>query len=311
MRIDRSHLPWLLFTAAATALAAISYAAYFYPRNLAFSFPLPALLLGKPKAGIPCGATPLGLLFGTLSFAIFLFASALGIRKKERIWPIGKVRLWVKAHVWLTTLTIPLVLFHSGFTCGGALAQWLMALYAIVMLSGFLGIALQQVMPRVMKERLPREVVFEQIPRMRAALVTAASELREELNEVERHGSPGKRTVAIKLSADPSIPVLSEFIDADCLPYLSAKRGDRMRLGDAPAAAGIFGSLKANVAPDWRPKVDELEQWCNERRWMDLQTKFQLWLHAWLLVHVPASFALLIFTTWHAWAAIRFLVLAP
>jgi len=81
-----------------------------------------------------------------------------------------------------------------------------------------------------------------------------------------------------------------------------------MRLGEASTAAGIFRSTRVSVATEWRAKVDALEQWCTERRWMDVQTKYQHWLHGWLLVHVPASFALLIFTAWHAWAALRYLV---
>jgi hypothetical protein len=32
-----------------------------------------------------------------------------------------------------------------------------------------------------------------------------------------------------------------------------------------------------------------------------LQTKLHHWLHGWLLIHVPFSFALLVFTFWHAY----------
>jgi hypothetical protein len=41
---------------------------------------------------------------------------------------------------------------------------------------------------------------------------------------------------------------------------------------------------------------------------MDLQTKFQHWLHGWLLIHVPGSIALILVTAWHAWIGLRFLV---
>ena len=302
MRIDRSHFSWLLFTLGATALATLLYVANFHPHRLPFHLPLPGFLGAVPPAREMRGSTPLGLIFGTLAFAIFLFASALGIRKKRRLWPIGLVRFWLKAHIWLTILTIPLVLFHCGFHVGGHHARWLMALYVIVMVSGFVGLALQQFMPGLMKDRLPREVVFEQIPHLRAQLLAAASELREKLRAGEPRAHAGH---AVAVAEDPSVRVLAQFLDDDCLPYLAARRGTRMRLGEAGTAAGIFRSARVSVAAEWRPKVDALEQWCMERRWMDVQTRFQHWLHGWLLVHVPASFALLIFTAWHAWAALR------
>lgn len=306
MRIDRSHFSWLLFTLAATALAALLYAANFHPHRLPFHLPLPGFLGEAPPAREARGSTPLGLIFGTLAFAIFLFASALGIRKKQRLWPIGHVRFWMKAHIWLTVLTVPLVLFHCGFHVGGRHAQWLMVLYVVVMVSGFVGLVLQQFMPALMKDRLPREVVFEQIPRLRGQLFAAASEIRESLRAREPRAPSEAHAVAV--AEDPSVRVLAQFLDDDCLPYLAARRGGRMRLGEAGTAAGIFRSTRVSVAAEWRPKVDALEQWCSERRWMDVQTRFQHWLHGWLLVHVPASFALLIFTAWHAWAALRYLV---
>ena len=309
MRIDRSHFPWLLFTLAVTALAALLYLANFHPHRLPFHLPLPAFLGEAPPTRQAVGATPLGLIFGAIAFGIFLFASALGIRKKQRLWPIGHVQFWLKAHIWLSILTVPLVLFHCGFRIGGLHAQWLMALYVVVMISGFVGLALQQFMPRWMKHRLPREVVFEQIPRLRSELVAAAAEMRESLRASERRAPSEARAATVVVTEDPSVRALAQFLDDDCLPYLAAERGHHMRLGETGPAALVFRSLKLGVAAEWRPKVDALEQWCHERRWMDLQTKFQHWLHGWLLVHVPASFALLVFTAWHAWGALRFLVI--
>lgn len=311
MRIDRSHFSWLLCTLAATALAALLYVANFHPQRLPFHLALPAFFGEVPPVRHARGATPLGLIFGSVAFAIFLFASALGVRKKQRLRPIGSVRLWLKAHIWLTILTIPLVLFHCGFHVGGRHAAWLMALYFVVMASGFIGLALQQFMPRLMKDRLPREVVFEQIPHLRGQLFAAAAEIRQSLRAIERGAPAAAKHAVIAVAGDPSVRVLAQFLDEECLPYLAAPRGHRLRLGDANLAAGIFRTVKANVAAEWEPKVAALEQWCDERRWMDVQTRYQHWLHGWLIVHVPASFALLVFTAWHAWVALRFIVVSP
>ncbi len=327
MRIDRSHTPWLIFVVLATIGSAVLYIANFFPQRLPFDLTLPAFFGEVPPLRNTFGGTPLGLVFGSIAFLIFLFASALGIRKKKRLWRIGSVQFWLRAHIWLTLFTVPLVLFHCGFRTGGPHTSWLLVLYGIVMVSGFFGLALQQFMPRLMKERLPREVVFEQVPHIRGLLFEASLKLRKEITDLEKAARekpepaavaaektvPGSSTEAIPAVAveDPSLQIFGEFLDDECLPYLYAKRGDRHRLGDARTAGDMFRLLKLNIADEWEPKISEMQKWCDDRRLLDLQLKFHHWLHGWLIVHVPTSFALLIFTAWHAWVAVRYLVILP
>lgn len=322
MRIDRSHRPWVIFVTFATGCSALLYLANFHPRSLPFPIGLPAFFGEAPPPINTHGGTPLGLIFGSIAYLIFLFASALGIRKKKRVWRIGNVQFWLKAHIWLTILTIPLILFHCGFHGGGKHTTWLLILYILVMGSGFFGLALQQFLPRLMKESLPREVVFEQIPHICTLLLEEATKIRNGIRELESaplgnprrgvaaHGAPPSESIvetAPRLQ-DISVQVLSRFLDDQCLPYLAAERGDRHPLGDLRVAEGIFRTLKLGVADQWLQKVEDLQTWCDDRRLMDLQTKLQHWLHGWLILHVPASFALLVFTTWHACVAVRFLV---
>src|SRR5204863_8151813 len=101
--------------------------------------------------------TPLGIIFGSVAAAIFVFAALLGLRRKRPTLKVGRLQLWLKGHIWLTILTIPLVLLHCGFSSGSPMTQWFLALYAVVMLSGFYGLALQHFLPRVMKEQVPLE----------------------------------------------------------------------------------------------------------------------------------------------------------
>jgi hypothetical protein len=54
-----------------------------------------------------------------------------------------------------------------------------MVLFAIVIVSGIYGLALQHLVPRLMKERLPAETVYEQIPHIRAQLYAAAEKMRD------------------------------------------------------------------------------------------------------------------------------------
>ena len=309
MRIDRAaHLPWVIFVLVATALASLFYAAKFYPQHL----PAGVRLFGEmPSEHATIGGTPLGLLFGTLSLGIFIFAALLGVRKKLPFLPVGNVQRWLRAHIWLTLLTVPLILLHSGFHLGSPMTTLLMAIYATVMVSGIYGLYLQHKMPTLMKERLAAEFVYEQIPNIHAQLCRAAEKLLRSLKqeapmEISPFNIPAAAvTVAPDIGTDvDSAETLSKFITARLLPYLEARRGDRFRLGHAREAGEIFRHLEARMTVPYRGRVKEMEAWCDQRRLLDLQMRLQHRLHSWLLVHVPFSFLLLLMTIWHAFVTV-------
>src|SRR3982074_1256758 len=182
MRIlNRAHVPWFIFVCLATAAAIFLYLANFGPEELP-GIHLPAYLIQKPSDHRSVGGTPLGLIYGAISFGIFIFAALLSLRKKIPLWRIGTVQHWLRAHIWLTLLTIPLVILHSGFRLGGPMTTLLVVLYVIVMVSGVYGLALQHQIPRIMMERLPAESVYEQIPHIRGQLLTAAQKIRDSFN---------------------------------------------------------------------------------------------------------------------------------
>jgi len=105
--------------------------------------------------------------------------------------------------------------------------------------------------------------------------------------------------------------VIADFLDQEGLPYLNKKRRGQPRLADSKTSDDIFRLLKLNVSEKWKPRIDDLQIWCDDRRMMDLQLRLHHYLHGWLIVHVPFSFGLLLFTAWHAWIALRYLVTLP
>jgi hypothetical protein len=192
MRIlNRAHLPWAIFFVLATVFASWLYVGNFHPQTLPAGLQLPPTLVQKPSEHRSVGGTPLGLIFGAISLGIFVFAALLGVRKKVVLWRVGTVQRWLRAHIWLTLLTIPLVLLHSGFRLGGPMTTLLILLYVIVMVSGIYGLALQHQMPRIMMERLPAESVYEQIPHIRGQLYAAAEKMRDSFKP-----APAKKTDA-------------------------------------------------------------------------------------------------------------------
>src|SRR5437016_12323704 len=165
--VNRAHLPWFLFVVFATLVSIWLYLGNFTSQTLPSGLRLPDSLLQKPSEHHRAGGTPLGLIFGTIALSIFVFAALLGVRKKIVLWRIGTVQRWLRAHIWLTLLTIPLVILHSGFRLGGPMTTLIVVLYIIVMVSGIYGLVLQHYMPAVMMERLPAGSVYEQIPHIR------------------------------------------------------------------------------------------------------------------------------------------------
>jgi hypothetical protein len=322
--INRQHGVWAVFVLVASFAATLLYMGEFHPGQMPLAIRLPAgLHRDVGETGRSVGGTPLGLFYGGTAAAIFVFAALLGIRRKRPTLKVGRLQVWLKGHIWLTVLTIPLVLLHCGFSSGSPMTKWFLAIYGIVMVSGFYGLALQHVLPRVMKERVPLETIYEQIPHILNQFREAAQELRKSLEPaaptpaatavVGAPATPGTAAVAtvvaepvasVETAPDPSAETLKQFIDEVALPYLAAPRGEKLLLGAQRVSDDQFRLLKISVGTEWQGKVDQLQAWCDERRQLDLQTKLQHWLHGWLLVHIPFSVLLLVFTVWHAVAAL-------
>jgi len=337
MRIlNRTHVPWFLFVLAATALASWIYVGNFLPERLPRALTLPNSLVEANSGHRTVGATPVGLTLGSIAFAIFLFAGLLGVRKKLLRLKVGSVQSWMRAHIWLTLLTIPLVLLHSGFRLGGPMTILLLVLYVIVMVSGIYGLILQHRVPRLMQERVPVETVYQQIPHVRRKLCIAAEQLRESFdgsgtNQVLAaaaartsdalglatgtdygDANPVRDAVSNAVSVEQegtaadseSEAALVDFLDRPVLPYLRSTGGRPFGRGKAQFSDDAFRFVKLHVTVPYRGLVEEIESWCDERRMLDLQTKLHHWLHAWLFVHVPLSFLLIILTAWHAFVTL-------
>jgi hypothetical protein len=307
MRIsNRAHIPWFLLIVLATSAAGWIYLGNFYPARLPAGLGLPPALVQKVSEHRSIGGTPVGLIFGSVAFAIFIFGALLSLRKKVVLWRIGSVQSWLRAHIWLTLLTIPLILFHSGFRLGAPMTTLLMALYGVVMVSGIYGLFLQHQMPLIMKERLPTETVYEQIPHIRSQLSLDAERMCHSLKAAVPSPLPAESLTEPPVAVtDPeSEAALIAFLEDQVMPYLRARRSHRSPLGDASYSNDTFRFVKLRVADAYRDRVEEIEAWCDQRRMLDLQTRLHHWLHAWLFVHVPFSFLLLLLTAWHAFVTL-------
>lgn len=304
MRIDETHRSWCWMTMIVLALAVAAYVPY-------------------RLRGHVSGGSWMGLTYGIGGFSLMIFAGLLGLRKQFPIWRVGRAATWMRGHLWLGTLSFPLILLHGGFHFGGTLTRVLMWMFMIVFVSGILGAVLQHYLPRVQTERLPMETIYEQIDRVRGQLAQEAWKMVEQTGSAlegdvtlasqqqravaASAGANWDVTVASGLGADQKVGVeLMQFYRAQIEPYLEKSGAHRRALADSRRATAMFRQMRVLLPPDLHSAIDDLENICEEKRQLDQQSRMHKLLHGWLLVHVPFSYAVLLLGAIHAVVALRY-----
>lgn len=273
MRIDKTHRPWIIATVAAAVVSTIVYIIY-----------------AVRTPGGPRGGSAIGLTFGIAGYALMLYAGLLGARKKVPIWRLGRAQTWMRGHIWLGLLTLPLILFHAGFAFRGPLTLVLMLLLFIVIASGIVGAIVQHYVPSLITTRVPMETIYEEIPHVRAQLREEADVLVASVVEVETEDRAQ----------------FAEVYGQRIRPYLANPDAPHLEMGDSRRSAEIFESLRRVLAAPVHGVLDDLENLCEEERQLSRQIRIYRWLHSWLLVHVPLSIALLVLGGVHAVMALRY-----
>ena len=296
MRIDRTHRRWLIASLITLSVATAIYLAY-----------------ATTSPSGPSGGSGIGLMFGVVGSIFMVFAGLLAARKKVPVWRLGRAQAWMRGHLWLGTLSLPIIFFHAGFRFGGLLTTVLMVLLIIVVLSGIFGAVLQHYMPPLMTARIPMETIFEQIDRVRAQLTAEADEMVEAvcgpLNGRQAQRATGTRAVASTVTATAvatATTPLCNFYSQEMRPFLQNERIQNSALATRAKAAGVFEGLRMLLPGDLHGIVKNLAEICEEERQFRRQIRYHHWLHGWLILHVPLSLALLLLGCAHAIMALRY-----
>jgi hypothetical protein len=260
-------------------------------------------------SGVPMGGTALGLVFGSLGFALMIFAALLGARKKVPVWRVGRAQTWMRGHLWLGLLSLPLIVLHSGFRYGHGLSAVLMTLLIVVVASGVFGAALQHYMPRVMTREVTMETIYEEIEHVRAQLREEAEELftqaTAEAAKAAAAGGAGSTATSVAVREDEAAP-LRNFFEQELKPFLERPAARGHALADQAQSRSAFVQLRTLVPPALHTTLEDLESICEEERQLTMQARLHLWLHGWLLLHIPLSLALILLGAVHAVVALRY-----
>ncbi len=326
MRMDKTQRGWALASLAILATCTVVYVFYAFE---------------SPQG--PRGGSAIGLAFGIAGFAFMIFAALLGARKRVPTWRVGRAQAWMRGHLWLGFLALPIILFHGGFHFGGTLTRVLMWLLIITVFSGVFGAALQHYVPRVMTADVPLETIYDEISSVRTLLREEADRAIESIcgnlglskrsseEGLRAGGFTALRTMAASavplrtsaavsagasaaVAAAPEIILLSEeeraplkrFYLSEMRPFLERPKERGQRLGNSGKASSAFAGLRTLLPAAAHASLGDLEEICDEARQLTRQERLHRWLHGWLLLHIPLSLALILLGAVHAVMALRY-----
>lgn len=314
MRIDKTQRGWAIASLVIFAVFTAVYVAY-----------------AVHAASGPQGGSPLGLTFGVIGFGFMILAALLGARKRVPTWRIGRAQAWMRGHLWLGLLSLPMILFHGGFHFGGTLTRLLMWLLMVTVASGVIGAALQHYVPRVMTTDVKLETIYDEIGNVRKLLLEEADHGVEAIcgplgigkaakEDVQRAGGFSTLRAMATTSGGAAVAAAAEtvvlieeeraplraFYLSEMRPFLEQPEQRGSRLGDADKAHGAFSGLRTLMPQAAQATLQDLEDICDEARQLVRQEQLHHLLHGWLLVHIPLSLALILLGAVHAVMALRY-----
>jgi hypothetical protein len=295
--IDRTHRRWAVASCGGLAVALVVY--------------VPYAMASTP----PSGGTVTGLIYGIAGFACMVFVTLLALRKKFPIWRIGRTQTWMRGHLWLGALSLPLILLHSGFLFGYGLTSIMMWLFVAVYASGVFGAWLQHTTPRRLLREVPMETIYDQIAHVREQLLDeadtvvadACGKLEIEVSVPRAAASSGANALATVMRAGSGAvsSALREFYVREMRPFAGAP-SRRHALADETTAAAMFAKLRSLLPATLEAPIADLQSICEEERQLLRQERLHRWLHAWLIVHVPLAYALMALAVVHIVVALGY-----
>ncbi|MCA9214596.1 MAG: hypothetical protein KDB27_16100 [Planctomycetales bacterium] len=288
---EKKQRPWIALTLIVVLTSGILY----------------ALVHRSRSDGFTAGST-VGLYFGAAGFLLMVFAAMLWVNRlfKKR-WLLVPRRIWMRGHLWLGLLSAWFVLLHCGGRMGGKLEQIVYVLTIVTALTGIYGLLLQQFVPRLLNVQIDRELPQLQVDHVRMDLLRQSNKLVESIcgsglleSEMMRWRENRDGAGQLENTDDPKSH-FARFYVAELRPFLNTPDPRSLRLNDRLISKQIFGQVRAfDLSAADVQCVDQIEDICERRRQLALQTRLHWHLHSWLVLHVPFSFALIALSCVHA-----------
>ena len=213
-------------------------------------------------------------------------------RKTASLTPRAAMR-WRKIHILLGYFLIAAFLLHSDFSLPDTLFEWaLWSSFALVALSGVFGTYLAWSLQT--KRRIDASIVYDRIPARRA-------ELARDVQAVVAEA--GSSSAAIALPAPPYATWMVDLYADHLRDFFQGPRNFTAHLVGSQRAlkrlTDEIDSLARYVDPESREKLATIKSLVLEKDQLDFAGAYLALTRAWLFVHVPLTYTLIVLTVLH------------
>jgi hypothetical protein len=226
-----------------------------------------------------------------LTFSV-LFLASYRVRKQLAMLPLGSSAAWLQCHVYVGLLSLPVFLLHAGVQWPGGLIETMTGLlFLIVFCTGVVGLILTRMIPPRLTGR-GEEVIRERIP-------VFIRMLRDE--------------------AEASVAGVKDEAPSEVLSELYLRRLHSFFQRPANFFSHVIHSTKPctgllNALTDTRRFLNARDEQtmvhladCVKRKDdLDYQYAMQSLIKYWLLLHVPLTWALVVFASCHVVIAMAY-----
>ena len=227
----------------------------------------------------------LAYLTGWALFTVILLLTLYNARKKLPFLPLFSSEAWLQFHIYAGLVTGVLFLVHVSYRWPTGWFEGVLAgLYALAMLSGFLGLFLSRTITKRLTTR-GGEVLFERIPVIRRALADRAEAL------------------ALKSVADGKSTTIADFYARELKDFFEGTRNAGRHFfearGPLQQVMNKIDDLNRYLSATERATLGEIAELVRQKDGLDYHYSLQLSLKVWLFSHIPLTYALLLWTLAH------------
>lgn len=222
---------------------------------------------------------------GWCLMGLVVFLSLYNLKKKLAFLPIGSSSLWLQMHIYLGLFSGVVFLLHMDWEFpSGSFDTVLAELFLLVFFSGVLGLAISRSFAKRMTIR-GDEVIYERIPVLR----------RQIQNEVER--------LAMEGLTSHGTSTIANFYRDRLLVFLKSSRNFWQHLAHSTKAIhdllNAIEEQKRFLSDADKEILKQIALLTKQKDNLDYHFALQSTLKYWLFIHVPLTYALLVFVAFH------------
>jgi hypothetical protein len=227
----------------------------------------------------------LSYLTGWALLGVILLLALYNGRKKLPFFPLLSSEEWLQFHIYAGILTGVLFAVHVGFQIPSGWFQGVLAgLYLLVMASGFFGLFLSRAIPKRLTTR-GGEVLFERIPSIRRQFQEQAEQL------------------ALQPAGESKSDILAGFYRRELKHFFSGARNCSSHWSEDDGPVNLIltkiNDVNRYLNEQERATLEKIAVLVRQKDGLDYHYAHQLLLRAWLFVHIPLTYSLLLFTAVH------------